>query len=246
MNRNTTNSFKRSLFIACMLIVVTVVFSLIVRYYVIGESNLPYSLEKILIVSTVSGESGDGALSGWDIKLKEANDVYITINKKDEKSKETIKSISLENFRVTSPSVIGKVVVYRPTGDLKNLYLYSDENYLGKTIEYKGAAIDTMKTLEVRNEGGTIGFRAALEELGTYISRNLDEKITYTGDLLKKAGTELDEIRFELAFDIAIKLSNHVTYKGTVTLNLPNEDIMTNPDSHLEITDFSNVVFKRD
>lgn len=246
MNRNKTNSFKKSLFIACLLIIFTIVFSLIVKYYVIGESNLPYSLEKILVVSKVSSASGDSGPNIWNIKLQELNDVYIYINKTDKNRKETIKSISLENFRVTSPSKIGNVVVYRPTGDLENLYLYSDENYLGKTITYNGAAVDTLKKLEVRNEGGTIGFRVSLEGLGTYMSNNYDEEITYNGGLLVKAGTELDEIQFKMAFDIAIKLSNNVTFKGTVNLDLPNEDILTNSNSNIEITDFSNVVFKRD
>ena len=245
MKTNTKNALKKSIFIAFLLILITVVFSIVVKYDVEGEATLPYSLEKILIVSKVSTSNNEDSANLWNISLEEDNDVYLYINKTDEESDNTIKSISLENFTVTNQAKIGEPVIYRPTGDLNNLYDLSEQNYLGSSITYNGAKADTLKTLEVRNEGGTIGFRASLENLGNYISNNYDEEIVYDGSLLTKAGISLENIQFSISFDILITLNNDITFKGTINLDFPNDDIITNPESNYEITDFSDVVFKR-
>ena len=245
MKKNTKNALKKSIFIAFLIIIVTIVFSIVVRYDVEGEVSLPYSLEKILIVSKVSTSNNEDAANLWNISLEEDNDVYLYITKTDEESTDTIQSITLENFRVTNESAIGEPIIYRPTGDLSNLYDLSEQNYLGSSITYKGAKVDTLKTLEVRNEGGTIGFRASLENLGNYVSNNYDEEIVYDGNLLTKAGISLENIQFSVAFDLLITLNNNVTFKGTINLDFPNNDIITNPESNYEITDFSDVVFKR-
>ena len=39
--------------------------------------------------------------------------------------------------------------------------------------------------------------------------------------------------------------NKNVTYKGTININLPAEDIIEKGSSNFEITDFSDVVFKR-
>lgn len=245
MKTNTKNALKKSIFIAFLIVLITVVFSIVVRYDVEGEDNLPYSLERILIVSKVSTSNNEDPANLWNISLEEDNDVYLYITKTDEESEDTIQSITLENFTVTNQAKIGEPVIYRPTGDLNNLYDLSEQNYLGSSITYTGASVDTLKTLEVRNEGGTIGFRASLENLGNYVSNNYDEEIVYDGNLLTKAGIPLENIQFSISFDILITLNNNVTFKGTINLDFPNDDIITNPESNLEITDFSDVVFKR-
>ena len=245
MKKNTKNVLKRSLFIAFLIVIITVVFSIVVRYDVEGEDNLPYALEKILIVSKVSTSNNEDSENLWNISLEEDNDVYLYITKTDESSTETIQSITLDNFTVTNEAEIGEPVIYRPTGDLSNLYDLSEQNYLGSGFTYTGAKVDTLKTLEVRNEGGTIGFRASLESLGNYVSNDYDEEIVYDGNLLTKAGITLEDIQFSVSFDLLITLNNNVTYKGTINIDFPNEDIITNPESNYEVTDFSNVVFKR-
>ena len=179
MKKNTKNALKKSIFIAFLIIIVTIVFSIVVRYDVEGEVSLPYSLERILIVSKVSTSNNEDPANLWNISLEEDNDVYLYITKTDEESTDTIQSITLENFRVTNEGEIGEPIIYRPTGDLANLYDLSEQNYLGSSITYTGAKVDTLKTLEVRNEGGTIGFRASLENLGNYVSNNYDEEIVY-------------------------------------------------------------------
>jgi hypothetical protein len=63
-------------------------------------------------------------------------------------------------------------------------------------------------------------------------------------DLTNYSGILSEDLKFSVQFDLVIKIDNN-EYKGTVKLDLPNGDILTNGKSTLEIKDFSKVVFKR-
>lgn len=220
-----------------------VVVSVMVRYEVEGEKSLPYSLSKILVISTVEGTPKDDGENIWNINVKQVNDLYFYIEKQGV-TEETIKQVTLQNFSVTKSPQKGDLAIYRPTGDLEKLYTYSEQNYLDKSITYTGAAIDDLKTLEIANEGGVIGCRVSLDNLGTYISNDSTE-ITYNGVLLKHIGVNLEEIQLGLNFDILIETNKNVTYKGTVSLELPAEDVIEKGSSNFEITNFDDVIFKR-
>jgi len=235
--------FKKCLFFFCIIIILMVVGSIMLKYHVEGETTLPYNISKIFVISTVEGQPVDDGQNIWNINLKQVNDLYFYIDK-DTSTEETIKQITLENFNIETAPQKGKLAIYRPTGDLEKLYTYSEQNYLGKSITYTGAAIDDLKTLEIGNEGGVIGCRFSLDELGTYISNDTTQ-ITYDGTLLQNAGIKLEDIKFEIYFDILIETNKNVTYKGTISLKLPAEEVITKGSSNFEITDFEDVIFKR-
>lgn len=249
MKTNTVNSLKKSLFLAFILIAITIVISIVLKYNVEGEKTLPYSIEKILIVSQVDANNNETNTENlWDIKLKENNNIFIYIKKDKKDTNETIKEIKINHFSIIQKPKVGNMKVYRPTGDLGNsLYQYSEQNYLNSEILYTGANVDTLKNLEIRNEGGMIGFRVSLEDLGNFISNDMEsEGITYNGSLLSKIGLSNDDIKFNISFDLTITLNNNVSFTGTITLDLPCSDIINETEPHLEITDFSNVIFKRE
>lgn len=237
--------FKKCIFATSIIMILVMVVFVMVRYEVEGEKSLPYGLSKILVISTVEGTPKDDGQNIWNINVKQASDLYFYIDKKGN-TEETIKQITLQNFSVIKNPQKGDVTIYRPTGDLdkNNLYTHSEQNYLDKSITYTGAAIDDLKTLEIANQGGVIGCRVSLDNIGTYISNDSTE-ITYNGILLKHLGVDLEDIKFELSFDILIETNKNVTYKGTITVSLPAEDIIEKGSSNFEITNFSNVVFKR-
>ncbi len=235
--------FKKSIFLFCVFIVLMVIISNMVKYQVEGEKSLPYSISKIFVISTVEGMPIDDGQNIWNINVKQANDLYFYIDK-NEVTEETIKQITIENFNVTKAPAKGEVAIYRPTGDLGKTYMHSEQNYLGESITYTGATIDDLKTLEIANNGGVISCRVALDNLGNYISNDSTE-ITYDGKLLQNIGLTLEQIKFSLSFDILIETNENVTFKGTISLDMPAEDIIENGSSNFEITDFENVVFKR-
>lgn len=234
---------KKCIFLFCIIMILMMVISVMLRYEVEGEKSLPYNLSKILVVSTVEGLQNDDGQNIWNINVKQVNDLYVYIEK-DGETGETLKEVTIENFVVTKEPQKGELTIYRPTGDLQNLYTHSEQNYMGKSLTYTGAAIDDLKTLEIANNGGVLGLRISLDNLGNFIS-NESTEITYDGKLLQNIGVSLEQIEFALSFDILIKTNSDVTYKGTISLNLPAEDIIENGSSNFEITNFDDIVFKR-
>ena len=220
-----------------------VVVSVMVKYEVEGEKGLPYSISKIFVVSTVEGTPIDDGQNIWNINVKQVNDLYFYIDK-NAVTEETIKQITIENFSVTKAPTKGELAIYRPTGDLGKTYTHSEQNYLNDKIVYTGAKIDDLKTLEIANTGGVIGCRMALDNLGNYISNDSTE-ITYDGKLLQNINVNIDEIKFSLNFDILIETNKNVTYKGTISIDLPADEIIEKGTVGIDKTDLNNIIFKR-
>lgn len=235
---------KKCLFFSFLIIAITIVISIVVKYNVEGEKTLPYKLDKLLIISRLDTENNNDETNLWNINLNQNNNIFIYLSKTNN-TDETIKEIKLENFKITSKPKIGNIKIYRPTGDLNNLYEYSKQDYLNSNITFEGSSVDTLKNLEIGNTGGMLGFRISLENFGNYISNNADEELIYDASLLQKAGVNLEDTKFSISFDILISLNSNITYKGTIDLNLPTENIIDDPESFIEITNFDNVVFKR-
>lgn len=237
------NLIKKCLFLAGIVISLVIVALIMKKYEVEGEKTLPFSISKIFLVSTVDGKVVDDPVNIWNIRVTQVNDIYMYINKTID-SDLTLEEIRLENFNLTKSPQKGNIKLLRPTGELSNLYTYSEQNYLSEGITYRGDIIDDMKSLEISNNGGVLGFRFSLEDLGSYVSNEVEE-ITYDGKLLSNLGINIEEIKFNVEFDIIIKTSDDVNYKGTLKLDLPIDRVIEEGSSSLEVTDFSNIIFKR-
>ena len=234
---------KKIIFITISVILIIFIAFIIIKYQVEGEKTLPYEIEKILIMSHVDGKKQTDTEFLWDINISQANDLYIYINKKEER-KVAISKVTIENFKINLAPQKGNLKILRPTGELENLYQYSVDDYKDSSIEYIGAMIDDLKNLQVNNSGGMIGFEAQIENIGQYQS-NDDTQIVYDGSLLNKLGVSLEEVKTNISFDLLITTSDNITYKTTITVDLPVGDIITNGKSSIEMTDIQNLVFKR-
>lgn len=240
---NKKEIIKKCIFLFFIVVILMGVASVMLRYEVEGERNLPYNLSKIFVVSTVEGTQNDDGQNIFNINVKQVNDLYLYIDKLDS-TEETIKQITLTNFNVVQAPQKGQLAIYRPTGEIDNLYTYSEQNYLENSLTYTGASIDDLKALEISNTGGVIGCRVSLDNLGIFVSNETTE-IVYDASLLQNIGINIDEIKFKLSFDIQIETSANVTYQGTINLELPAQDLIEKGSANFEITDFSDVVFKR-
>ena len=238
------NMFKKCIFMTCTCIILMIVFSIIIKYDVEGEKKLPFSIGKILLVSTVDGDIIEDNENIWNIGVTQVNDIYMYINKNEEKENTTINSICLDNFIINKSPEKGNLKLLRPTGELSNLYSLSQQNYLKEGITYLGGKIDDMKSLEIGNNGGILGFRISITDLGSYIS-NENTEIIYDGRLLSNLGITEEQLKFEICFDITIETSDNIKYKGTTSLQMPVQGFIEKGYSNMEITDFSNIVFKR-
>ena len=110
------NLIKKILFIALLIISILVVLFIMFKYSLEGEKNLPFSINKILIVSTVDGQVNEDQENIWNIAVEEVNDIYIYIDKTIEEDV-TIKEVKLDNFNIVKAPQNGKIEVLRPTGE---------------------------------------------------------------------------------------------------------------------------------
>ena len=83
--------------VAILVIILAIFITLIIifKYQVEGETNMPFKLSKILVVSTAEGVQKDGSQEKWNLDIFQNNDVYFTIEK-NEKNKEEEKIESVE------------------------------------------------------------------------------------------------------------------------------------------------------
>ena len=234
---------------ACIAISVIVLAILItgiitMKYQVEGETNLPFKLSKIMIVSTAEGVQKDGAEEKWNLDIFQNNDIYFSIEKNNEnKENEIIESISIENIIITKAPTIANIKTYMPNSSDGRLFSY-EENYIVEEnkLTFKGAGKSNSKTLEIGNQGGTVVMRFANTEIGNYTS-NDDEEIKHDGSLISKTEANIEDLKFEVNFDLLINLKNK-SYISNITLQLPcGENLIEEGTASNEITE--GFIFKR-
>ena len=125
-----------------------------------------------------------------------------------------------------------------------NLFTY-DENYKVKdSLTYTGSAINNARNLQIGNQGGNLSFRVVNSKIAEYVSDDNDE-ISYNGTLLKLAKINVEDIKFNISFDIVIKTINN-QYRGNYSVELPIDKVETDGVSSLTKTEFNDIIFKRE
>ena len=250
---------KLSISIAIIILIIATALFMAIKYQVEGEKNMPFNLNKIIIISSaVTTDAKDETAEGtentenaepqenyiWDEKIIQTNDVYIYLNKNENyKDEASIKNVKIENIQILKKANIGKIQIYMPNSKDDELYKYINEYLVGTSLTYTGGAIDNKKTLEICNKGGAVCLSFANVELGRYQS-NEDEQIEQGAYVLQKMNLTDEDLKFKVSFDLIIDVGNKA-YKGTVTLDMPVDGVVGQKETHVEITDFKNVIFKR-
>ncbi|MBQ9657757.1 MAG: hypothetical protein IJV31_03205 [Clostridia bacterium] len=244
MNKQIKNKLiKIILTIVFAVVLLFVIGILVLKYQVEGETNLPFKISKITIVSSSEGiENADGQ-NKWNININQNNDIYLYIDKNESYGRtEIIESVIIDNFQIESESNEGENHIYTPEQNATQLFKNTEEN-LANEILIKGELQTNLKKHEISNQGGLLAFRYSKDNLGNYISNDEDE-INFN-NLLSKIQISNEELKASLTFDITIKLVNKTAYKSSVTVDLPVGDIINNETQSVEITDLQEVVFKR-
>ncbi len=233
--------------IAICVVLTIIIFSIIVAiiYQIEGEPNMPFKISKLTIISTAEGvEDNSEAQEKWNFNIWQNNDIYIDFQKKEEyEGTEFIKSIIIENIKITKKPEIGEVKVYMPNSGEGRTFTYSDELEVKEKLEYKGAEQSSTKTLKIGNQGGSIAIRIANTNFAKYVS-NEDEEIKHDGTLITRAGIEKEQLNFEVEMDVIMKTSVR-DYKTTLKLNLPTGNITEEGMSTIEKTEQKEFIFKR-
>ena len=247
MDIKKRETIKCCVAISLLIIVIAIVVILILKYQVNGETNMPFNLSKITIISTAEGEQNktEGAENfKWDFNINQNNDIYFFIEKNEcYKKASLIKSVSIENIDINQKPTNGTIKVYMPNSSDGRRYVYDDSFLVKNKLEYKGAQASNEKNLEIGNQGGNVLIRFANMNASTYTS-NDDTEIVHDGTLLAKTGISNENIKFAVNFDFIINTSN-IKYKANITLDLPYGNILKDGKTELEKTDMSDIVFKR-
>lgn len=216
---------------------------IMLRYQVEGETNLPFELTKMIVVSTAeSNEIEAAADTKWNFSVNQYNDIYLEIQKNDEYTKNTnIKNITFENFVIEKNSGAENIKLYRANSEGK---VVEDEAHLvGSPLTYKGEKETNLDELKISNQGSIILLRSVNQNVCEV--RSNDEEIIHDGTLLAKGNANSEDLNYKLSFDVVIETSRDIKYKGTISIELPTGDVQTQGKTQLEKTDFSDVIFKR-
>lgn len=237
---------KKSFHIVMLIIIITVLICvvgiLVLRYHVEGETNMPFVLSKISVISSCEGKDKEAVETKWAFDIYQSNDIYLYINKNiDYQKTEIIKSVCIDNIQIEAKEK-EKIKIYKPSEQEEKVIFKNQEEDIVENIEYMGDVESNLKGLKISNQGGLIAFRCSYDDLAEYKSD--DEEIIHS-ELLKKANVTLEDIKIKLAFDLVIKLESGKEYKTTIYIDLPNEEVIENGIASSEKTDVKEFIFKR-
>ena len=239
---------NKKLFHICMIIVVitAILFGigiLILRYQVEGETNLPFEITKISIISSVDGKDNKDEANKWNITVNQNNDIYFYIDKNNNYEKtEIIDSIIINNITIHKNSEKGEIHIYKPTEKGTNIFENTEEN-LTEQIIYEGDMESNIKKLKISNHGGLAVLIIANYNIAKYKSNDA-EQVDYS-KLLQETKTTYENLKATASIDLTIKLKAGKSFKSTILLDIPVEDIVEKGTANKEITDTKNIVFKR-
>lgn len=241
-NRTKNKMLKLSLTIAITISVIFIAMMWLLTYHEEGETNIPFKISKIILVSSTDGVQNNNSQTQWAIDVNQNNDIYLYIDKNKNYGKtELIENVKITNFNITKETEKGEIKIYKPTTEENKMFNNSQE-FEVKELTYNGDLESNIKQSKISNQGGLIVFRSANNKVSQYLADNVTE-VNYN-QLLQMTNVSQEDLKFNISFDIEIKIVNKKTYQATVSLELPVEDVITNGTTNVEITDLEDIVFK--
>ena len=217
MNKIIKEKLNKVLALLIIVIAFAVTLMIMLKYKTEGETNLPFLLTKIMIVSSADSETKQENPDNykWNMSINQYNDIYMEIKKNYEYKRDCyIKSVSIENLKISEPK-IGKEIAYMPNSTDGKQYVYDDNFIIKDKLTYNGASANNPKNLEIANQGGNVLFRIANRNTSEYVS-NEDGEVAYNGTFLKKTNVNIDDIKVSVNFDVVIR-TNKLQYRGNVS-----------------------------
>lgn len=237
---------KKSFHIVMIIVILSVILFtvgiLVLRYNVEGETNMPFELTKITVISSSGGVSKEAVDTRWKFDLYQSNDIYLYIDKNNNYSdSDAISSILINNINVEGENK-EKIKIYKPDIEEEKQIFNNKEDNIVEQIEYTGSMESNLKSLEISNQGGVMAFRCSYDNLAEYSSN--DEVIDHQ-QLLLKAGITSQQLSAKLSFDFIIKTESGKEYSTNISLNIPIDNVVEKGTTSKEITDLDQFIFKR-
>ena len=180
----------------------------------------------------------------WNKKVIQTNDVYIYLDKNTEyEESQSIKSVKIENIKMLQNVKAGKIQVYMPNSLDDAVYKYINEFLVNSTLTYTGAEMDNKNNLQIGNQGGCVCLSFANVGLDQYKS-NDDQEIQQGAAILEKMNISNSDLKFKVSFDLVVEVQG-MTYRTNIVLDMPVDELVGQKETHTEITEFEDVVYKR-
>ena len=241
-NLTKTKSFHICMIIVIIVVILFIVGMLVLRYNVEGETNMPFNLSKIAIISTQQGIDNGETNTRWSFDIQQANDIYLYIDKNDAYDKtEIIRSVRIDSFQIESNNN-ENIKLYKPNTREENIIFKYDDEDIIQSLEYTGDVESDLKNLKISNQGGIIAFRCSNNNVAKYQS---DEEEINHSELLKKASVTEEDLKVNLTFQLTITLESGKEYQAEIRTELPTGNVIEEGSSSTEMTDLEDVVFKR-
>lgn len=237
------NFIKKNIALFVAVIILITVISIIIKYYVEGEKNMPFNISRVMVISSANGTQKEKSKTKWDVELDQNNDIYINIVKnKNYTTKEIIDKVIIDNIKIEEKPEIGEIKIYRPSEEIQN-FKNTEEYKIENSLEYQGGEEADITNLKIANQGGLIAIRCSNPKIGQYKSDE-DTQISYDGTLLGKAGITSQQIKFKIGFDISIELKSGRKYKANVELEMPKGELEKEGTTNYEVNG-KKIIFKR-
>lgn len=239
---------KKYIHIVILILIIFVILFIVgisvLRYNVEGETNMPFYLSKISIISSSEGIDKQVENTKWAFDINQTNDIFLSIDKNEKYGKtEIIQEIEINNIQIESNKK-ENIKLYKPDSqEEKTIFKNKDENII-ENLKYEADVESNLKQLKISNQGGVIAIRCSNNNLAEYVSN--DEQEINHSELLKKANINEEDLKIKLSFDLIIKLDGGKEYKSNILLELPIEGIVEKGTSSKEMTDLKEFVFKRE
>ena len=233
--------------VVIIVIIVAILFFLgitILRYNVEGETNMPFVLSKISVISQSLGTDKTVEGMRWAFDVNETNDIYLYIDKNEgNNQEELIKSVKIDSININTAPAVGQTNFYKPDVTDVNLFFKDSAENVINSLEYAGDVESDIKNLKISNQGGIVAFRYSINNVAEYTS-NDDEQIEHK-DLLNKAGVDYKNLKSNISFDLTINLESGKVFKSNINLDLPLDNVVQEGVVSKEITDVEQFIFKR-
>lgn len=143
------------IFFLCLAL--TIVFCLMYKYHVEGETNMPFNITKLIVISSAKTKELEKNEEGYQANIMQNNDIYIAIEKNENYKKEdAIKNITINNFNLLEKGNIGTLKIYRPSTS-ERIYEYIDNYKTEDKLEFIGDLNTNLKmdNMTISNQGRT-------------------------------------------------------------------------------------------
>lgn len=233
--------FRRVMVTTIIAIIIFLIGMFILKYNIEGETDIPFTISKIAIISSGEGIDKKAIDTKWAFDIYQSNDIFLYLDKNDNYGKtEIIQNVKIDNVQINSKRK-DNIKLYKPEEQEENVIFKNREENIVQNIEYMGDIESNLKQMKISNQGGIIAFRCSNDNLKQFTSN--DEEINHE-ELLKKAEINKEDLNANITFDLTLQLEARKVYKTTIILELPVEDVIEKGITSKEITDL-NIKWER-